>query len=378
MQLMRATILGACAATVAVAAACGDERSITTEPAGPLGFGISLVKTATNVPRGFVNLPASPIASANPGNDSIIVTLGGLDSLQTGSYVVWVGNDSGTKFARATGNLRITQVDSGLNAAGDPVFTTTVTNRSGLNAFAVGGSNRTLRFATARNAITGLANTDSANLVLVTIEETPGATPGPNRNLWGRRSQAASNVVGLRFGNWKRRLTSTAPGFVPTDETEYIISTSTTAGAANLPIVPRGRVEVRGSILVVNDSNYYRPPVGWYYAAFAVKVDTIGRPVDTVYLGRRTSPYPNRVSLFEADVGNPVPELLLDRDRVLLAMATRVSADSIPKAAPRGGNPAWRDFGFVRVTLQPKAGIEGRMSPAIVTEAVLPKSIRGR
>jgi hypothetical protein len=373
---MRAVILGATGAAVAVAAACGDERSILTEPAGPLGFGTILVRTATNIPRGFVNFPASPVASANPANDSIIVTLSGLDSLATGSYVVWVGNDSGTKFARATGNLRITQVDSGLNAAGDPVFTTTVTNRTGVNAFASGGANRTFRFATARNAVSGLAATDSANLVLVSIESgTPGAAPGPNRNLWARRSQG--NPGGLRFGNWKRRLTSTVPGFVPTDETEFIISTSSTAGAANMPIIPRGRVEVRGSILVANDSNYFRPPVGWYYAAYALKLDTIGRPVDTVYLGRRTTPYPTRKDLFTIDTENPAPEVLLDQNRVIFAMATRVSADSLPKART-AGKPDWWDFGFVRVTLQPKAGIEGRMGAAAVTEATLPKSVRGR
>jgi hypothetical protein len=47
-------------------------------------------------------------------------------------------------------------------------------------------------------------------------------------------------------------------------------------------------------------------------------------------------------------------------------MASRLSADTIPDAA---GSPAWKNYGFVRVNLQPKAGIEGRMGSATILEA---------
>ena len=142
-----------------------------------------------------------------------------------------------------------------------------------------------------------------------------------------------------------------------------------------MTIVPRGRVEVRGKILIANDSNYFRAPIGYYYNAYAVKFDTTGRFNDTVNVGRRTSPYPSRVSLYEADKTNPAPDVVFDSPLVIFAMASRVSSDSIAKA---NSTPAWLNFGLVRVNLQSKFAQEGRMGPNTVLEAVLPKSIRGR
>jgi hypothetical protein len=67
--------------------------------------------------------------------------------------------------------------------------------------------------------------------------------------------------------------------------------------------------------------------------------------------------------------------VVFDSPRVIFAMASRLSADTIPDAK---GTPAWRNYGFVRVNLQAKAGIEGRMGPGQILEAVLPPSVRGR
>ncbi|WP_373060092.1 hypothetical protein, partial [Gemmatimonas sp.] len=263
---MHLAALTSVAITVAFAAACTEERAITTEPVGSLGFGQNMVKAQSNLPRGRVILPTTPIASATPATDSIIVELGGLDSLSGGNYVVWVGNDSATKFVRASGTLTVLRTDTTLNAQGDPVFTSTSTLVGTVNQFSTGGSNRLMRFATTRAAI-GMPNADSANLVLVSVESgTPGAAPSVRRPLWVRRSQSA--VVsgrltgGVRFGNFNPRLSS-----------EYVFATSTAANAVFGPaafsaitvIIPRGRIEVRGAIYTVNDSNYYRPPVGYFY-----------------------------------------------------------------------------------------------------------------
>ena len=87
---------------LAFTAACEDTRSTTLEPVGDLGFGTVLAKTATNLPRGFATFPAAIVASATPASDSVIVELRGLDSLTTGTYTVWFGNDSATKWVRAT------------------------------------------------------------------------------------------------------------------------------------------------------------------------------------------------------------------------------------------------------------------------------------
>src|SRR6187402_456650 len=132
MSSMRHLLCGALGASLLVAGACDDNRSITSEYVGALGFGINLGVQNTNLPRGSVRFPAAIVASATPDRDSVIVTLAGLDSLTTGTYTMWFANDSATKFVRVTNfNMTITRVDTSLNAQGDPVFTTTVTQRPG-------------------------------------------------------------------------------------------------------------------------------------------------------------------------------------------------------------------------------------------------------
>jgi hypothetical protein len=372
MRMTRVLILSAITAAVAMSAACSDERSITTKPTGDLGFGANFTKTSTNLPRGTVTYPVAIVASATPNTDSVIVTLAGLDSLTGGTYTLWFGNDSGTKFVRVTNmNLTITRVDSSLNALGDPVFTTTTTPRIGVSGFRAGGANLAFRVATARDAATGMAATDSLNTLLISVETaaTPGANPADVRPLWARRSQAnASRVSSIRFGNYARGIPALAGA--PLANQEFVVATN-----GVMTIVPRGRVEVRGKILISNDSNYLRPPNGYFYGAYALKLDSTGKAIDTLYLGRRTSPYPQRISLYDADKSNPAPDVVFDSPLVVFAMATRVSTDTLPKA---NTSPAWLGFGFVRVTLQSKLSQEGRMGPNAVLEATLPKSVRGR
>lgn len=377
MSSMRSLFIGALSAALVVTAACEDNRSTTAEPVGDLGFGSNFSKTSTNLPRGTVTFPVAIVASATPNTDSVIVTMAGLDSLTTGTYTVWLANDSATKFVRVTNmNLTITRVDSTVNSAGDPVYTTTSTPRLAVSGFRTGGSNLTFRVATARDAATGIAAGDSLNTVLISIETaaTPGAAPGEVRPLWARRSQAStSRVAGLRFGTFGRGIPVEAGK--PAANQEFVVATSSTAGVASMTIVPRGRVEVRGKIMIANDSNYFRPPVGYYYNAYAIRLDTTGRFNDTLYVGRRTTPYPTRLDLYEIDKTNPAPEVIFDSPRVVYAMASRVSTDTMSKA---NTTPPWINYGAVRVNIQSKYSQEGRMGPATVLEATLPKSVRGR
>lgn len=373
MRPMR-LLLATAALAAAGAAACGGDRSITSAPVGDLGFGINLARTATNLPRGTVTFPATVTATgAVAATDSVVLSLAGLDSLTTGSYVVWAANDSATKFAKLDAfTVTVTRLDSTVNAIGDPVFTPTVTVRSAQSSLRAGGSNLAFRIAAPRSAFSGLAADDSLTVVMVTQEANAGATtPGEVRFLWARRSQASTaRVASVRFGNFARGIPAAASAGNPAANQEFVVATN---GA--MTIVPRGRVEVRGKILVVNDSNYFRPPVGYYYNAYAVKYDTTGRFADTVYLGRRTSPYPERISLYEADKSVPAPTVVFNSPRVMYAMASRVSADTIAKA---NSTPAWLNFGEVRVNLQSKFAAEGRMGPNTLMLAFLPKSVRGR
>ncbi len=379
MKHMRFAVLSSAVCALALTAACQEERAITSAPVGARGFGANLTRVAANLPRGRAIFPAAPNASATPAADSIIVELAGLDSLTGANYVVWVGNDSATKFVRATGLLTQFRADTTLNASGDQVPTSATTTLGTVNQFSNGGQNRIFRFATTRAAI-GIADIDSANTIIVSVETgTPGATPGARRALWARRSQAAALggrlTAAVRFGNFAARTTE-----------EFVFATSTAANqpfgplafsASSMPIIPRGRIEVRGSIYTVTDSNYYRPPVGYFYEAWAVRTDTLGRFIDTVSLGQKATPFPGRKSFYDADTqitdplfmfGTPTP--------AIFAAQHRVAADTI--AGSIVSNTPWREFAWTFVTLQSKFAPVGRMGAGIVMNVNNPSSISFR
>jgi hypothetical protein len=360
MTNMRLLLLGV--ASAAVLTACEDTRSITTAPGGGLGFGTNLLKpAASNVPRGIIRFPvAGRLASANPANDSIVVTLSTPDTLGAGTqYVVWAANDSATRFVRLTGDLAVTRTDTTQNRAGDLVFTTTTTTRTGVNGFGVGGSNVTLRFRAFRAGQAGLANTDSIGNIIVSTETgTVGAAPSAVRSIWGRFSEASASQTAIRFGD-----------FAPRIADQYVFSTTA------VPVItPRGRVELREGVLVAIDSNYFRPPRGYFYAMFAVKVDSLsGRPLDTLHLGARTGPAPERVSLFSADT-----DAALTRNNVIVAKNQRIRLDTLPAQKLGPADRPLKEYGFVNVVLQNKAAPLNRMGSAIIMQATLPPSIRGR
>jgi hypothetical protein len=371
--------VGSLGLAVVIGTACNTESAITSQPVGDLGFGVTLSSVPTaiassNLPRGVDSIPSSPIASANPANDSLRLNFAGLDSIAGGVYTVWVGNDSATSFKKVTGNLTVAVFDSTLNAAGDPVFSTTRTTRAGVSSWGTGGVNVAVTLRTSRAAIAGLSNTDSIGVVLVSIEPNANTTtPSSRRFLWARRSEGtAAGVVSNRFGNYAPRLA---------DQFVYAIN-GVMGNASGAPIAPRGRAEVRGRIFVIADSNYFQPPKGFYYAAYAIKFDTTGRQLNdsAVYLGRKTTPIPNRVSLYDADSIAVDPNVVLLSQHAIIAGAHRVSADTIAKLQGRTSN-FWSDYGRVVVTLENKsaASPEGKKpGPGIITAAFLPPSIRGR
>ncbi|MBL0937351.1 MAG: hypothetical protein IBJ03_00540 [Gemmatimonadaceae bacterium] len=368
MKTTKKLFLGTLAAVSLMA--CEDTRSITTDPGGGYGYGTLFAKpAAANVPRGSIRFPvAGRLASATPASDSIVVEMLTADTLAAGAqYVVWAANDSGTKFVRLTGDLAVTRVDTTQNQAGDLVFSTTTTNRTGVSGWGVGGSNIRVRFRAFRAGQTGLVNTDSIGLIIVSTETAAvGTAPGNIRSVWARFTDATSSVAAIRFGTWAR---SVAAQYV------YALSGASPGFVANPVLTPRGRMEIREGVVVAIDSNYFRPPVGYYYAMYGVKVDSLSnRPIDTLYMGARTGPAPERATYFNADA-----DAALSLNNVIVAMNQRVKLDTISDRSSLG--PAERplkEFGFVNVTLQSKAAPEGRMGAGIIMQAALPPSMRGR
>ena len=382
MTTMRKAVLST-AALISIAAGCSDERAITTEPIGDVGYGQNLLKVASNLPRGRVNFTSSPLPLATAASDTVVINFAGLDSLSTGSYVIWAANDSATKFARLTGSLTMSGVDTTVNEAGDPVFTPVTADLGVVSEFKNGGPNRRYRFSVLRSQMAGFTATDSVGVILFSVETgTPGAEPGPVRPLWARRSQmTTARLAGMRFGNFKPRLIE-----------EYVYSTSSNTAnppTATTPTNPRGRIEVRGDVFTVNDSNYYRPPVGYFYKAWAIKTGEFGVFVDTVSLGDKASPAPRRISFRDADVSVPDPISMYvsgtpcapnatecrTQQPVIVASQHRALASAL--GITKVGNFAWKDFAWTYVTLENKASFEDRMGGVVIMSVNLPGSISG-
>ncbi len=380
MNSMKHVLYSGAALALLATAACSDERAITTEPVGDIGYGQNLIRVSnTSLPRGRANFTATPIANATPAADTIVLQLAGLDSLTSGSYVVWVANDSATKFARATGTLTITTVDTTITETGDPEFSTTTTTLNNVSEFKNGGPNKRMRFHALRSNMSGFSASDSIGVIIVSVETSAGAEPSAVRPLWARRSEAASNISGLRFGNFKSRIIE-----------QYVYATGTTALVPTTATtnIPRGRIEVRGDVFTVNDSNYFRPPVGYYYKAWAIKTGNFGVFVDTVSLGDKASPYPRRISFKEADVTVPDPISMYvsgtpcaptaaecpTQQPVIVASQHRALASQL--GAVTDGR-AWKSFAWTYVTLENKASDENAMGGVVIMNTSHPGSISG-
>ena len=241
---------------------------------------------------------------------------------------------------------------------------------------------------------------DSIGTVLISTElGAPGAEPGAIRSFWARRSERATangtaaqraveNLAGLKFGN-----------FTPRRIDQYVYAgsainrtPSSLTGTADTTYrqVPRGRVEVRGDVFTVNDSNYMRPPIGYYYKAWGIKVGEFDVFADTVSLGDKASPYPRRISFKDADVSVPDPISMFVSETpcapgateckvqqpVIWASQHRVLASSL--GIQRVGQYAWKDFSWAYITLQSKASPDDLMGGVVIMNVNLPGSISGR
>jgi hypothetical protein len=340
---MSRRLLGAALGATLILGACEEERADINSPDFPTAHGFALVASGNALPRGTFFWNAT--------QDSIRVTLLGLDSLATGSYAVWAGDVDGTGFKRLSGSLRAVRADTTFDADGNPIRNDVPFEHGDVTSFRNGGPNQTLTFRTTRTSA-GLGATDPVGHLIVTIETDANATtPSDAKFLFARRTTAAAATVNLIFGNY-------APAVA--DQYQYLNSI-------------RGRGGFRGPVLMVTDSVMSRPPRGFYFAGYAFKSSLGGITPDTVYLGEQRSPYPNRaLSQFDADIRVTDPENVFDTPYQIRAGQFRVSADSISKL-PR--TTPWKEYSEVWVTLQNKAAQPGRMGPNRVAFGVVPAVI---
>lgn len=368
----RRLILLGTAGAVALAG-CAEKRAILTDPFEATAYGYQMANSATNLPRGTVRFKyhATPAAVTA---ESLTVTLAGLDSLSTSYYTAWAGDSLGTTFKRITGVLTGQRVDTSLTSIGllrPDTFNLALGTASAIQ----NGNSRTIWTWKFERAAAGLAATDSMVVFLISIEATNTATT-PNatrRPLFARRSEggpsAGVSTAPIRFGNYAGNPVN-----------QYLYSSSSS----------RGRGAVWGNILFARDSTLAVPPLGYYYATFALKFVPPGATTgDTLFLGDLTSPWPNdAISLYNADSVNTDPSNVImslptfPQNREIIAGAARISADTLTSrlpSAPCSTNAAgdnrpcpYKGYTDVWLTLQSKDAVRGRMSPNRVLGGAVP------
>lgn len=335
-----------------VAAACDEKSSSLGDTIRPNAYGFQMVGSATNLPRGTARYRLR----SGTVPESIVVTIRGLDTLSSGYWTAWIGDSLGTSFVRATGALTLVRQDTTLNLLGQVDTAVATFNFPAASAMSNGGANQTWSWIFTR-AGSGVVASDSMITFLISMEDTPAATtPGGRRVLWTRRwendsvrTAGQTKAAGLKFGN-----------FGGTRLTEYVYS----------PAPARGRGYFQRQVFSVNDSTLARPPLGFYYAIYLH--GALYLPTDTLFVGDLHSPYPRReLSLFDADSLITDPEVVLNVPPSILAGAIRISGDTLgmPTTFPYAG------YAFVRLNLESKAGIRGRMGSYRVLQAPVPFGI---
>lgn len=367
-------------ATLAAAAlllgvgACDDAHTDVGEPDGGIAFGFQLAADGRNLPSVQLTYrrPSGTVQTP-PVDSSVTITLRGLDSLTSRVYQVWLADLNADSTAlinvvKATGQLRAVRTDSTLNAQGDVVTTEVVQSiAAAASSFTNGGpaTRVELRVTRASSGVSAFTR----QLVFVSLETDANATvPGDIRPLWARRSDrgaetaevipgpvtiAAVGVANGRFGNFAIK---------PANEYRFVP-------------VGRGRGDVFGKVLTLDDSSLARPPIGYYYSAALVQRDSASNsPMDTLDLGAQTAPYPRRgISLFDADIGTP-DVVVQSAPPSIAAAASRLVADTVVALASR--ERPYKGFAEARITLESKFGRADVMAPTIVVSGTVPGVVR--
>lgn len=333
----------AVALTIAGMAACETDRATLLEPYGAPALNFPIVAStaaAAALPGGSVSItrPASGTGTAR-------ITLQNLERISGGVYQVWLGTEANgalSNLVPATGALSVITT----NAAGgrDTARTANASSFTGVD-------DATARYVIDLTAASlGSDPATGRNVALVTIEPAAGATaPAADspKPLWARftaPAAGASATGNFVFGNYN-----------PNVQQQYIF-----------PLTGRGRAAVRGNALFVEDSSKGRPPVGYYYAGYAVQRDEEDAPVDTLAVGEFTAPWPRLgTSLRDAD-RSLVDQVVTDRPFAIAAAALRYTG---PASLTFEGVPS------LRITLKNKLAPAEVMPPNAVLTGALPEAI---
>ena len=342
-------------ACAAVLPACRVDRATIFEPEGDRSFDFAMGPPAVGdraLPGGRVIVTRTGRAGST-ASGTIRVRLTNLQPLTSGVYQLFLGRQVGDTLRDVIpvrGTLRV--IRSRTDEDDEVTVDTTLTDNA--SSTAAGGPNTVVEFTITEATLGSNPTLAGRNTLLVSMQAAETATP--------------PDVVSPLYAvNFTVRAFGPAPDTVKLADTTNLVFGDYSPRAADryaFQAVGRGRGGVRGNILVIDDTLLARPPRGFYYAAFAIRTDSLDR-VDTLYLGELTAPFPNRgQSLRDADI-TAIPGLVFDRPRAIAAASLRFEADSGAFVRPMGNVD-------IVVVLVSKFAPDGSLPPNRILVGTLP------
>lgn len=282
-------------------AACETDQTSVVEPVGPPVFDFAIGNRAANLPSG----------TATRGASTVTLSLQDLRAV-TGVYQFWViGRDSLNLDVATAAYGTIKQfytrysLDAGGDTirdpvSGDPIRVTDSTVVSATRTNAYQGTDDTtmtsVRVILDSTASTAGPNPATYHAVVLTLETSAAAEPGPAQFLWRRIGVGGSGA--MSFGNFGGSdiLSAVSPN-------DYVFGGK-----------GEGFGGVRGTEISMDFAAMSRPPVGFFYRGFlrAAGNDNIQAAVlvDTLRSSWSRDSSVSRVSLYDADVNGALPNVV--------------------------------------------------------------------
>jgi hypothetical protein len=365
----RAALVAFLATSVLVA--CETKHTELTEAVGPIAFNFAVGPAASNLPSG----------TATVGAGRITLSLTGLRALTGGQYQFWVmGRDSlnrntpvqifGTvvEFYRRPDTLPDGSVN--LNPiTGDTIFVTDSTPISTIRAAGYAGSDNSqvTSVRVIADSSADLTNPTTYNAVFVTMETAPATSPGSARFLWRRigSEEAKENGVSgsMLFGNFA------GLDFINLQSPNDYVFRPLGSGIGG----------ARGPELSVDLSELARPPVGFFYRGYLVDAQgNIGAVVDTLRSAWSRDQTVNRVSMFDADVDNALPNVVGDEIRAsqIRNCAIGSAVNNCQNAMDLPVDGTFTGLETFQLKLEPKGGVAPSRNKSVTLTGALPKQVK--
>jgi hypothetical protein len=326
---------------------CPEAADVIVEQVGPtvFDFPVAPVPMGPGLPGGTLTIART---AAAPGGglwvDSLVLTFRNVEELSGAVYKVWLMSEETGNRVPAVGTYERIQVIQQL----DPVTGEVISETEQVDSSAAGSSSFVGRSGLWRHRLRlsnatmpgGAADTIGFYThAVVSIESDPAASaPSSVQPIWFRYVNQRGTPT-----NYADDVRSSGSFLFGTFVLQGTSRTFASVGGAD------GLGGIRGREISADVFDLPIPPLGYYYAGW------VTGPAGVVAMGPLTSPLPDRVSLFDADVSSPHPVVVPERG--IRQANAFVEVGSPSEIVDCTSTPCSVGLNVFFVTLEPKVGV---------------------